>query len=65
MKSKSCYVCGQENLSRNEIGLNKKLINRKIKLFYCINCLADYLEIEVEFLLENIEEFKEQGCILF
>ena len=65
MKRRSCYVCERENLSKNEIGLNKKLINRKVKQFYCIDCLADYLEIDVDFLEERVEEFKEQGCILF
>ena len=65
MKSKVCYVCGKENLGKNEIGLTKKLLNLNAKRFYCLNCLAEYLEVETEFLLERVEEFKMQGCILF
>jgi len=65
MEDKVCYVCGKENLSKNEIGLTKKLLNRNAKRFYCIDCLAEYLEVDTEFLLARIEEFKEQGCILF
>ena len=65
MKSKVCYVCEKENLSKNEIGLTKKLINLNTKRFYCLNCLAEYLEVDTEFLLERVEEFKMQGCILF
>lgn len=65
MESKVCYVCGKKNLSKNEIGLTKKLLDRNAKRFYCLNCLAEYLEIDIELLLEKVEEFKSQGCILF
>ena len=65
MENKICYVCGKEKLSKNEIGLTKKLLGRKTKYMYCLNCLADYLEIDVESLLAKVEEFKEQGCTLF
>lgn len=65
MKGKICYVCEKENLNKNEIGLNKKLLNKNIKTFYCLDCLAEYLEVDTELLLTKIEEFKEQGCKLF
>ncbi len=65
MEKKRCYICEKEALSKNEIGLTKKLIDKDSKRFYCIDCLADYLEIDTEFLLAKIEEFKEQGCTLF
>ena len=48
VESKQCYVCGKENLSKDEIGLTKKLINKKAVSFYCIDCLADYLEVTTE-----------------
>lgn len=60
-----CYVCGKENLSKNEIGINKKLISKNTKQFYCLSCLADYLEVTEEELLDKIEEFKAEGCKLF
>jgi predicted nucleic-acid-binding Zn-ribbon protein len=65
MRTKKCYVCGKENLSKNEVGLTKKLLGRKVNRFYCIDCLAEHLEVDTELLLEKIEEFKEQGCVLF
>ena len=65
MKNKICFVCGKEHLSRNEIGLTKKLLDKEAVRFYCLDCLAEYLEVETEFLLAKIEEFKEQGCDLF
>lgn len=60
-----CYVCGKENLSKDEIGITKKLIDKKTKTFYCITCLAEYLEVTEEELLDKIEEFKDEGCTLF
>ena len=65
MEQKSCYICEKETLSKNEIGLTKKLIGRNSKRFYCLDCLAESLEVDTEFLLAKVEEFKEQGCILF
>ena len=65
MEKKNCYICGKEALSKNEIGLTKKLLSKEAKAFYCLDCLADYLEVDTEFLLEKIEEFKAQGCDLF
>lgn len=65
MNGKTCYVCGKNTLSKNEIGLNKKLLNKGIPTYYCIDCLAEYLEVDTESLLAKIEEFKVQGCTLF
>lgn len=65
-KRVDCFICGKENLTHNEIGLNKKLIGQDIeKKFHCMDCLAEYLEISKEYLLERIEEFKDSGCTLF
>ncbi len=60
-----CYVCGKENLSKNEIGLVKKMIDKKSTMFYCLPCLAEYFEVTEEELIAKIEEFKEEGCTLF
>lgn len=62
---KICYVCGKTSLSKDEIGLTKKLIYKKSQIFYCLPCLADYLEVTPDELLAKIEEFKEEGCTLF
>ena len=63
--NKKCYVCGKGPLTKNEIGLTKKLIGKDSREFYCIDCLADYLEVTTEELMAKIEEFKEEGCTLF
>ncbi|MGE4300417.1 MAG: hypothetical protein AB7F40_02320 [Victivallaceae bacterium] len=60
-----CVCCKKQNLGKNAIGLNKKLLGDKIVNFYCMDCLADYLGVTVEELREKIEQFKAEGCKLF
>ena len=62
---KECIACGKKQLDKDTIGINKKLLGEKIQKFYCLDCLADYLGCTVKDLLEKIEEFKEEGCVLF
>ncbi len=65
MSSYNCVSCGKEELSKDEIGLTKKLISKDATSFYCMDCLAEYLCVTVEELQDKIEEFKEEGCTLF
>ena len=60
-----CLACGKNPLDKDTIGINKKLLGKQVKTFYCMNCLADYLGCSVEDLLDKIEEFKDEGCTLF
>lgn len=60
-----CYICGKKDVSKNEVGLTKKLIGENSKKFYCIFCLAEQLEVTTEELNDKIEEFKNEGCKLF
>ena len=62
---KKCFVCGKTPLSKDEVGITKKLIDKKAKVFYCLPCLSEQLEVTEEELLAKIEEFKEEGCTLF
>ena len=64
MKNNKCNICGVE-LKKDWIALHKKLLDANAKTFLCINCLADTFCCEVEDLEVKIEEFKEEGCILF
>lgn len=65
MKKKECKVCFKSPLTKDEVGINKKLLGPDIKAFFCIDCLAGYLDCTVEELLDKIEEFKNEGCVLF
>lgn len=60
-----CCSCGKAPLEKNIVALNKKILGRQLKHFYCISCLADYLELTEEELLDKIEDFKNEGCALF
>lgn len=60
-----CVACGKRPLTRNEIGINKKLLGMASKNFYCIDCLANFLEVERQDILDKIEDFKNDGCKLF
>ena len=60
-----CIICGKSDLTRNELGINKKLLGENITQFYCRDCLAGYLEVTPQDILDKIEEFKEEGCKLF
>ncbi|HCC01310.1 MAG TPA: hypothetical protein DHW78_05145 [Ruminococcaceae bacterium] len=60
-----CVSCGRKGLNKDTIGINKKLLGLNIQNFYCMDCLASYLDTTVEDLNEKIEEFKDEGCKLF
>ena len=64
-KQINCAYCNKEKLSKNAIGLNKKLIHRQIKRLMCLTCMAAHFETTEEELKEMIKEFKRQGCSLF
>lgn len=65
MKNEICVSCGKENLTRDEIGINKKLLGENVGALYCLDCLAEYLDVTTQDILDKIEEFKEEGCKLF
>ena len=63
---KECQYCHAE-LSRDEVGLSKKLFELETKKgkYSCMPCIAAMLEVSQDDLLVKIEEFKRQGCKLF
>lgn len=61
----SCNSCGKPELTQNEIGICLKLLGEKTEHFYCLDCLADYLDVTPQDILDKIEEFKDEGCTLF
>lgn len=60
-----CSNCGKPSLTRDEVGINKKLLGERVSKFFCRPCLAENLGVTVEDLLAKIEEFKAAGCKLF
>jgi len=63
-KKKQCCECNKL-LVKDEIALSQKLLVRNVEVFYCIDCLAEYLQCTPEDLKVKIQSFKEQGCGLF
>lgn len=61
----NCFSCGKEGLSMDTIGINKKLLGKNVKTIYCMKCLAEYLGTTTQDLVDKIDEFKEEGCMLF
>ena len=64
MKIVICHLCDTK-LEKDHIALNKKLLGRQVKKFFCLRCFADYLSCSEDDLLIKIEEFKELRCGLF
>ncbi len=60
----NCKQCGRP-LTDDEIGLHKKMINRGSTEYLCITCLAAFFHCEEVLLRKKIEQFREQGCMLF
>ncbi len=59
-----CIRCAAP-LSRDEIGLTRKLINRGCTEFLCYGCLAKHFDVTVAVLRQKVEQFREMGCTLF
>lgn len=60
----ACMIC-QRELTADEIGLHKKMINRGSTEFMCITCLAAFFHCDESLLKRKIEQFRAQGCVLF
>ena len=52
-------------LYKDEVALSKKMFGRSTITFYCLKCTAAILDCAVADLEVKINEFKEQGCVLF
>ena len=61
----NCVACGKERLTRDEIGLTRKLVNRGAAECFCLRCLAERFRVTEEQLLELARAFRENGCTLF
>jgi hypothetical protein len=60
----TCKICGRE-VTRDEIGLTKKLINRGTTEFLCMTCLAKKFDMTETECRTLIDHFREAGCHLF
>lgn len=47
------------------VALNRKLVDRDMTNYYCVDCLCELLDCTYEDLQNKIEQFKQEGCTLF
>lgn len=59
-----CARCGRE-LTPDEVGLSRKLINRGTTMFFCLTCLSRDFRLPEADLVDMIARFREAGCMLF
>ena len=59
-----CMKCGRE-LTYDDIGLHKRLIDRTAAEFMCVGCLSEKFNIPETDLRAMIERFRKAGCTLF
>lgn len=64
MGGKVCSRCDKV-LTKDEIGLYRKLVDDDAESPLCLSCVAEWFGCDVEDLLDKIEEFKDEGCVLF
>ncbi len=60
-----CDACERQKLSKDEIGACRKLLGKDTANYYCLYCLSQYLDFQVDELKAKIEQFKSEGCTLF
>ena len=59
-----CEKCSAQ-LSGDEVGLYRKIVNRSAESFLCVHCLAEKMYETERDLKEIIERFRRAGCTLF
>lgn len=57
---KTCKECGKD-IFADDIAIHRKLINRGAQEFFCIDCLAEKLGCEREYILRLIEFYRSTG----
>ena len=64
MEVRHCSQC-DKRLTKDEVGLYRKLVDDDAESPLCLRCVAEWFGCDVEDLLDKIEEFKDEGCVLF
>ena len=59
-----CVRCGAV-LTKDDIAMTKKMVNRGAREFCCLSCLAEHFQVTEDILRQKITEFRAMGCTLF
>lgn len=60
-----CQQCKKEKLSRDEIGLSKKILGRETEVYLCMQCMSRHFGVSEDALNRTISIYKADGCLLF
>lgn len=60
----NCHACGR-TLTRDEIAITRKMVNRGSEVFWCADCLAADFKMPVTEIFALMERFRAAGCSLF
>lgn len=53
MTTIECSSCRKKPLSKDEVGVCKKMLGKGTKKFFCLDCFASYLDTTVEELMRR------------
>ena len=59
-----CIQC-RRPVTRDEMAMTRKLINRGTTTWLCLSCLAQRFDATLQELTERMQAFKDMGCTLF
>ena len=62
MTTIECSSCRKKPLSKDEVGVCKKMLGKGTKKFFCLDCFASYLDTTVEELNEKIENSRRKAA---
>lgn len=60
----ACFSCGKQ-LTRDDIGMYRKAVNKGAEQCLCLDCLAVKYGVSRRFFEERIAYLKSHGCTLF
>ncbi len=60
----NCMKCDRA-LTKDEIALFKKLVNRGAQKYMCLSCMSTYFQVPETAMIKKIQQYKEIGCTLF
>ena len=64
VKASPCISCGKKDLSKDEVGINLKLIGEDTKNFYCLDCLANVLDVSNRMFKKFNSVTRIQNCMM-
>lgn len=70
LKEINCVECGGvikdgQISAKDCVSLNRKIISSNPTENYCVECICEMCDCDVQILIDKINDFKQEGCTLF